>query len=187
MHKLISGQMTLVFCCLFYLLWWRAGYYPGSTVSKVTGKVGALLYITIALGVIGVILSVSGIRSIPVERNILPAGRVILGGCILYLLLLLGTSLLLHRQVTTELVLITAWTVLMVCAIQKVYSASFFSRGDFTVMLLVTAAAAILSLVFYLAYYNVEPLRAWVYGMIPLITEAFTMGLFAALLIKAGR
>ncbi|WP_155834217.1 hypothetical protein [Butyrivibrio sp. VCD2006] len=36
----------------------------------------------------------------------------------------------------------------------------------------------ILSLFFYLQYYRVKPMTGYLFGMVPLMTEAITMGIF---------
>ena len=41
-----------------------------------------------------------------------------------------------------------------------------------------------MSLIFYLAYYNVEPMKGFIFGMIPLITEALSMLIFVVMLLK---
>lgn len=184
MKTLIAGQISLTLCCIFYLLWWRAGFYPGVTVNRVAGKVGLLLYITAVLGILGVILSVTGINHIAAEKDIISGPAVLIGGVIAYIVLLLGSRFLLHRQVTTELFLIVGWSVLMILSIGKAYSAAALSHGSFIAMLVIIAAAAILSMIFYLAYYNVEPMRGFVFGMIPLITEALSMLIFTVMLIR---
>ena len=38
--------------------------------------------------------------------------------------------------------------------------------------------AAVLSLYFYLQYYKVKPMIGYFFGMVPLITEAISMGVF---------
>ena len=184
MKTLITGQVSLILCFIFYLLWWRAAFYPGVTVSRVTGRVGALLYITAALGIFGLILSIIGINHIEVERDIISGPGVLIGGVIAYIVLLLGSRFLLHRQVTTELFLIVGWSVLMILAVGKAYSAAALSHGAFAGMLILIAAAAVMSLIFYLAYYNVEPMKGFIFGMIPLITEALSMLIFVVMLLK---
>ncbi len=183
MKTLIAGQISLILCCIFYLLWWRAGFYPGVTVSRVTGRVGILLYITAALGVLGVILSVTGANHIVAGKDIISGTAVLIGDVLVYIVLLLGSRFLLHRQVTTELFLIVGWSMLMILAAGKVYSADAINDRSFIAMLIIIAVAAALSMIFYLAYYNVSPMRGYIYGMIPLITEAFSMLIFTVMLV----
>ncbi len=186
MNLLIAGLSSLILCSVFYLIWWRAGFYPGVQVSRVTGKVGALLYITAALGLAGVILTSVGLGRIPVDKDLLPGTVVLIGAVAVYLILLFGTRFLFHRQVTTELALIVGWAALMVMAAGRVYAGNLIGRSAFTALLLITACAVIMSLYFYLAYYNVEPMRGFVYGMIPLITVGLSMLVFLVMLL-AGR
>lgn len=134
---LIAGQISLILCCIFYLLWWKAGFYPGVTVSRVTGRVGILLYITAAFGILGLILSITGINIIKVEKDIVSGPAVLIGGVIAYIVLLLGSRFLLHRQVTTELFLIVGWSVLMILAVGKACSAEAMSYEAFLAMLII--------------------------------------------------
>ena len=46
------------------------------------------------------------------------------------------------------------------------------------VFLVIIAVAAVLSLYFYLQYYKVKPMTGYFFGMVPLITEAISMGVF---------
>ena len=55
------------------------------------------------------------------------------------------------------------------------------ARGIDGILLLITAMAAIMSLFFYLRYYNVKPMTGYLFGMVPLVTEAVTMGIFELL------
>ena len=187
MKMLITGLISLIVCCVFYLLWWRAGFYPGVTVSRVTGRVGALLYITAVFGFLGVFLTVGGVNGIHAERQALSWTAVLLGGVIVYAVLLAGSALVLHRQVTTELALITGWAALMVMAAARTYAAGALTQGAFTAMLVIIAIAGVLSLIFYLAYYNVEPMKGFIFGMIPLITEAVSMLVFVVMLFVYGK
>ena len=43
---------------------------------------------------------------------------------------------------------------------------------------IIVAVAAVLSLYFYLQYYKVKPMTGYFFGMVPLITEAISMGVF---------
>ena len=52
----------------------------------------------------------------------------------------------------------------------------FFLCGVAAVVLV--AVAAVLSLYFYLQYYKVKPMTGYFFGMVPLITEAISMGVF---------
>jgi hypothetical protein len=46
------------------------------------------------------------------------------------------------------------------------------------VFLVIIAVAAVLSLYFYLKYYKVKPMTGYFFGMVPLSTEAISMGVF---------
>ena len=46
MKRIIIGQIMIIICCLFYLVWWCRGYRPGVVVSRTGGVNGVLLLIT---------------------------------------------------------------------------------------------------------------------------------------------
>jgi len=51
-------------------------------------------------------------------------------------------------------------------------------RGLVSGLVIIVAVAAVLSLYFYLQYYKVKPMTGYFFGMVPLITEALSMGVF---------
>jgi len=51
-------------------------------------------------------------------------------------------------------------------------------RGLVSGLVIIVAVAAVLSLYFYLQYYKVKPMAGYFFGMVPLITEAISMGVF---------
>ena len=54
MRKVLTGQILLILCCVFYLIWWYRGYRPGVSVDRAHGLNGVLLLITeaAAMGVL---------------------------------------------------------------------------------------------------------------------------------------
>ncbi len=68
MRRVLAGQLLLILCCLFYLIWWYRGYSPGITVNRAGGINGLLLLITAALGVSGLSLSLMHVPEIAVSK-----------------------------------------------------------------------------------------------------------------------
>jgi hypothetical protein len=187
-QKLLTGQILLVVCCVFYLIWWSISYRPGVTVSRVSGLNGALLLITALCGVTGMILSLSGSNHLPGEAGRKVSGRLILfAAVVLYLVMLLLTTRVFHRIVTTELVLITGWAALELNAVSALTGAAVFRSPQAAAMTIVIAAAYIISMVLYVAYYRMQEDRAFYAAMIPLITEAVSMALMVIVMLVSSR
>ena len=181
MKSLAIGHVLLIICCLFYLIWWCVAFRPGYQGPRVSGTAGILLMITAAAGLAGVIFSVHGIRQPGSRTALLPSGSILIGGLILYVILLITTSLFLHRQVTTELFLIIGWMVLELLSFQSAYRFRQIERGTVFLLIMIAVIAAVLSLIFYLQYYQVSEMRGYIYGMIPLILFAVCMAVFLIL------
>ncbi len=118
------------------------------------------------------------------EKGIVQIGRVVSGlviivaGIVTYVVLLYGSRIILHRQVTSELFLIIGWSMLEVASINRAIAWERVSIDRGIVFLIIVAVAAVLSLYFYLQYYKVKPMTGYFFGMVPLITEAISMGVF---------
>lgn len=174
--KVITGQILLVVCCIFYLIWWSISYRPGVTVNRAGGINGILLLITALCGISGLVLSIYGANALPtVSRPKLSGGYIVIGGIIAYFVLLLVTRFAFHRPVTTELFLITGWTLLELTVISSLNGAGRLSDARFRILLMVIAIAFVISMVLYVLYYRMEEMKAFYAAMVPLITEAVSM------------
>jgi magnesium-transporting ATPase (P-type) len=174
MRRVLAGQILLIICCVFYILWWYRGYRPGVTVSRVGGLNGMLLLMTAAFGLAGVVMSTGAIPEIyPAKINPL---YLIPAGALAYVMLLLITRLVFHRVVTTELILIVLWTVLELAVINKLNSGGYLTDKLFLFMAIVIIAVFIADIILYVAYYRMEEMKAFYAAMVPLIAAAVTMG-----------
>lgn len=181
MRRILTGQILLILCCIFYLIWWYRGYRPGVTVNRVGGINGILLLITAALGVAGLSFSLMHVPE-TAKPMIRPAGIVVVG-ILSYFVLLLITRYAFHRIVTTELVLIVGWTILEMTVINRLNAAGILSGRDFVVMCIVIAAAFLISMVLYVAYYRMDEMKAFYAAMVPLVTEGFSMAILVGILL----
>lgn len=173
MNDILHGQTLLIICFIIYLIWWYRGFQPGVDVSRVKGLNGLLLAITALTGIAGVILSLR----VPAETSVLkiqPAAILIVGVAA-YVALLLVTRLLFHRVITSELLLIVAWTVLEVYVITVLNSAGGLTDTRFGIMCGVIAAAFFGSMVCYCLYYRLEEKTAFFVAMVPLAAGIGTM------------
>ena len=176
------GQMLLILCCIFYLIWWYRGFRPNVIVSRVGGVNGILLMITAVLGLAGIFISMTHIPAVTKPK--IDSRVIVLGGIVLYIGLLLVTRLVFRRIVTTELILIVGWTVLELTVINRLSAAGYLSEGKFFAMSIVIAIAFLISMVLYVAYYRMEEMKAFYAAMVPLITESVTMAVLVGMLMK---
>ncbi len=180
MMQIRIGQVLLIICCVFYLVWWCVAFHPAHGDNHTSGVDGILLIVTALFGLGGVAINLIGIRDSGADTGFISGGMIAVIAIIVYVVLLFGTRIFFHRQVTTELLLIVGWAALMVSSINTVYALEQITMDKVIVMLAIIGVAAALSFVFYMLYYNVPPMRGYVYGMIPLITEAVSMAAFLA-------
>ena len=171
--QVLTGQILLILCCVVYLVWWYRGFRPGVYVSRAGGVNGVLLLITAALGMAGIIFSLMPVQY--VTEPIFSQLSTIICGIAAYILLLAVTKWGFHRIVTTELILIVGWTTLEMAVVNKLYAAGAMSYGGLLLTLIVIAAAFLISIVLYVAYYRMEEMKAFYAAMVPLVTEAIAM------------
>lgn len=173
LSRIQLGNLCLVGCCVFYLVWWSITFNPMRKFPMVPKYI--LFFVTLGFGVAGVILLVYGMGAAPKERGGLSATMLVGYGVVGYFILLLVTNYFLHRQVTTELLLIVGWTVLELCAINCLYRAGAVNMAPAVILGVVVVAAAVVGMVCYLEYYSLEPVTAFYDGMVPLILFAVVM------------
>ena len=184
MTKVITGQVLLVICCIFYLIWWYRGFRPGANVNRIGGINGTLLLVTAAFGIAGLVLSL-----MPVPEDLprkISSGYILGGGVIAYLGLLLLTKYVFGRIVTSELFLIVGWTMLEMVVITKLNAAGALSESRFYFMCSVIGMAFAISMVLYAAYYRMEEMKAFYAAMVPLVTEAASM-IILCIFVMAGK
>ncbi len=173
MKRILIGQILLVICCIFYLIWWYRGYRPGVSVSRIGGVNGFLLFLTAAFGAAGLICSLTRVQT-RIEYKIGPM-LIVIGGIALYFALLLITRFAFHRVVTTELFLIVGWIMLEMTVINRLHAAEILSESRFLILCAVIILAFVISIILYVTYYRMEEMKAFYAAMIPLITEAAAM------------
>lgn len=178
MHRsIIIGQLSLIVCCIFYLIWWSLCYKPNVVVDRLDGIRGALLLITALCGLVGVCFSVHGMGMLSVQHPMFSGSKIIGVGILTYIVLLLITVFGFHRPVTTELLLITGWMMLETCLINDLYGAQIVSSSRYWGLMIVLVLAFFVSMVLYVLYYRMEPMKAYYAAMVPLITEAISMAI----------
>ena len=178
MTQIRIGQTLLIVCCIFYLIWWGVAFHPSHGNSHASGVDGVLLLVTAGFGLAGLAVNLIGIRDNAIGKGLVSGYVIIACGVLTYFLLMFGSSMILHRQVTTELMLIIGWAMLETASANTVFSLERMTFGQVRVFLAIITLAAISSLFFYLQYYRVEPMIGYYYGMVPLVTEGLSMAAF---------
>lgn len=173
MATIRHGQTLLIICFIIYLIWWYRGFRPGVNVSRVKGLNGLLLAITALTGIAGIILSLQAPAE-PAVMKIQPIAILIVG-VVGYIVLLLVTTQLFRRPVTSELLLIVVWTMLEVYVITLLNSAGGLTDTRFGIMCGVIAATFLGSMVCYCLYYRLEEKAAFYVAMVPLIAGIASM------------
>lgn len=180
--QIFRSNILLIICCVFYLVWWLLAFKPTGAVKGI--KTGWLLIPAFFAGLAAVALALKGIQSESIGVVLFPGKYIIWGGIAAYFLLLAVTGLLFKRQVTTELLLIDGWAVLVLSEINVLYGMGRFSHGLAVTFAVVTVAAMLISIVCYVLYYNLGVQGGYYDGMVPLLLAALVMsGLSVAMVV----
>ena len=168
--KILAGNLLFAACCIVYLIWWSVAFRPGFTAPM--SIKGALFLLTAILGVLALTMIIRGCTQGDGGVRYI---TIIAAGAAVYLILLVLTNVLMHRQVTTELMLIVFWACMEICACNALYAAGSFSMRAFVVIAVITLLSATAGMICYLKYYELEPMTAFYDGMVPLILFALVM------------
>ena len=168
-----AGQGFLTLCCLFYTAWWYVAYNPKVNFNPFNGTAAILFWITFACGIAVLYLNIYGIR------NLADVKQICLIGGAAYVILFAVTVFIFHRLLTAELFLIVAFATLETAAI---FAAC---QGNFpTILILIVAAVTILSMVAYILYYNLDEVKAFYLGMLPLILDSISTAPISILIFQ---
>ncbi len=171
-RQMLTGNLLMVACFVCYLAWWLIAFKPEGAVKGM--KSGWLLIPAFLFGIAAVVQIVRG-SELDGQAALFSRAAVAVGGVVAYIVLLAASSLLLKRQVTTELFLIVGWTVLMFLEVNGFFVLGQYSKATAVTVLVITVIAAIISLICYLLYYNLDSVKGYVDGMIPLLLVAVVM------------
>lgn len=173
MKKIVKGEALLIICTLCYLTWWVIVFYPGASGSIIGGL---FLFAAFIAGLIGTVLLIHTVRNrhhlVKTERKSVSGLVILVIGVVVYVVLLMVSTHLLHRILTTELFLIVGWATLQLSVVSFAYSIGTFGKkgARLTAGLIVLSSA--LCLYCYFIYYDLDDLVGYIDGMIPLVTVA---------------
>ena len=181
MKQFLTGNLLLIFCCAFYLAWWLIAFKPVGAMKGM--KSGWLLIPAAVFGIAAVLMICRGVSYTPNESMLLPTVRIAVIGIAAYVILLAGTWLIMKRPVTTELFLIVGWAVLAAAEISALYGRGAYTKTAAWLLIGCILVLAAVSLICYLLYYNLDSVKGYYDGMIPLMIVAV---MTAVISITAG-
>lgn len=158
-------------CAVLYLAWWSIFFRPD------TGKVTGILYgfgvacivIAALAGIAGAVVIGMGTAQIS-QAGLTPSGWWYVAGAVAaYIALAFVTAKILHRPVTTELILFAAWTALELAVVITLSSVGALTRPASAGAVALIIALFVCMLVTYLLYYHLGPLASFIDGAIPLV------------------
>ena len=144
-REILAGNLLLLLCSLFYLIWWVISYRPNSYGTSAAGG----LYLTVALitGIAAIAVLSYGINSLAPHSDSLAVKFIWIGVGVLFLAMLAITTLVFHRIVTSELMLIHIWLALEMSAIAVLYGTGRFGVGTAVTMAVLIGIATIVGLI----------------------------------------
>lgn len=172
-RQLFLCNLLLVICCIFYLLWWVLAFRPENPIKGM--KTGWLLIPAFAAGITAAVFAARGFRAAADRPGLIPSGRILWCGFAAYVLLLIVTRFLLHRPVTTELLLIVGWTMLTLGEINALFCFGTLCRKTAVFFAVLMITSAIVSLVCYVLYYQLPAKAGFLAGIVPLVAAALMM------------
>lgn len=173
-RTLLYGNRIMAVCGVSYLAWWLIVFRPpGPRRTPVGGRLLALAFLT---GVAGAYLCGRALTApVPEVRPGIRSLWIAAAGAVLYVVLLAGTVRIFHRPVTSELLIITAWTVLELCVVGSLYRWGVLGAETAVPLTAVVSTAALASLICYLLYYRLPYTAGYIDGCVPLVSAVMTI------------
>jgi hypothetical protein len=170
-----AGNLLLLLCFLFYLVWWRVNFRPDATGGPAGSVCILAAFIT---GAAAIVLMCGGIDSLSQVSRGLPVKYILLGAAVLFFVSLLVTSILFHRIVTSELMIIHLWIALELSVIAVLHGAGALGLSRAAILAALVLIAFAVSIICYVLYYRLTGMASYYDGMIPLISAAFVTMVF---------
>lgn len=165
LRALAQGHELLALCAVLYLAWWFEFFRPREVRPRgLEYGMGVVMIVCAAiLGLFGVIRICTGLGALP---SALPA--VVLWPCAIaaYVVLAVVTKRLFDRPITTELLLIVAWTALEVAVVGALVA---IGSGVTAPLLVLALMGFAFSLACYVLYYRLSGWPAFLDGCGPLV------------------
>lgn len=170
-----AGNLLLLFCFLFYLVWWGVTFRPDAS----GGPIGSLCILAAFItGTAAIVLTCGGINSLSQVSKGLPVKYILLGVAVMFFILLLVTSIIFHRIVTSELMIIHLWIALELSVIAVLYGTGSLGLSRAAILAALVLIAFVASMICYVFYYRLTGMASYYDGMVPLMSAAFVTVVF---------
>ena len=167
-----TGNIKLLFCFAFYLVWWVVGFNPWRPIRGL--KSGWLLIPAVILGVLALCDIWQGLDF---TNGLIPGRALVFGGIACYVALLIISTRKLYRPVTSELFIIVLWATVALLEINTLVVLGPIAPGLGWALAALCLVGTAISLVCYLAFYAFDGMAAFVDGAIPLVLAGVMTGL----------
>lgn len=174
---IMVGELALLVCSACYLVWWTLTFRP----TAPGGGGGPFLGGAVLGGLAGLVLLAVGIAALIPRASLPGLVGVIIGGVLVGVLLLVLTTTIAHRPVTTELPLIIVWGTAQLATAVTLRTAGALSGSAATLWVVLLALATVVGLVCYLIFYRLDPAPAYWVGMVPLAVDGVVAAALAVL------
>jgi hypothetical protein len=170
-----AGNLLLLFCFLFYLAWWGVTFRPDAS----GGPIGTLCILAAFItGAAAIILLCGGVSSLSQISKGLPVKYILLVILVLFFVSLLVTTVLFHRIVTSELMIIHIWIALELSVIAVLYGVGSLGSSRAWILAVLVLIAFAVSMICYVLYYRLTGMTGYYIGMVPLLSAAFVQVVF---------
>ena len=180
LRQIATGHALLAACAALYLIWWCVFFRPRAQSPQGIEYVLGVAFIlgAVAFGAIAVAKTVQAVGALP---SAIPGFAVVVVAVALYVVLLIATTTIFNRPVTTELLLIVAWLALEAFVLSALVTTGM-PAGMVALCALLVVAAFVASMVCYVLYYKLSGTAAFLDGCGPLVAVGILSTLFALIL-----
>jgi hypothetical protein len=179
--NLFVGNALLLATAVLYLLWWVLAFWPKYQVKGI--YTSSIIIVAIVVGFLAIFEIALGASTFSRYPRCAPVWAILLAAAVFYVAAWFITFRFFKREVTAELLVMTAWAALEFLLINVLYGTGRFSL---TVSLLAIGAvslAMVVGLVCYVLYYRLSPYPSFWDGLIPLAVDSIV--LIAVLFLQA--
>lgn len=176
------GLWILSACCLSYILFWFNGYQPEKAFRRSQPLSIFLFLLTFALGACGLYFILNGMNGFEPKHTPVCGTAIVISAIVLYLLMAWITIHFFQRPVTTELLLITLWTALMVQILNVSVSQNLLTHTETVISIVLLILVYLICMVLYVAYYRMSPWPAYWFAAMPLLAIGIDCAITACML-----
>jgi hypothetical protein len=173
---IFNGNLLLLVSCFFYIAWWVTSFRPDSPSG------GIFIAAAIIAGGAAIVFMSGGVNTLSQAGKGFPVRYILIGSAVLFIALLALTAIVLHRTVTSELLLIIVWAALEFSALAVLHGSGILGLIPALTLTSLALLAIASGIVCYILYYRLDVNTRFIIGLIPLIADAAVIAVFLATL-----